>query len=76
MLNRDQIDAKIFENLKFRFSPQYKVINCRTRWIGQRDGRKFFSVRYFMTSLRFIGGVRYDKYEVFGKEARVLEDES
>lgn len=75
MLNRDQIDARIFENLKYRFSPQYKVLNCKTRWIGQRDGKKFFSVRYWLTSQRFIGGIRYDKYLVQGKEVSVLEDD-
>jgi hypothetical protein len=72
--NRDIIDARILNYFKSVLSPDYRVINVRTRWVGQRDGEKFFDVRYFVTSPRFIGGVRYDRVGVCDKEVRIQYD--
>lgn len=69
--NRDIIDARIFNFLKHSLSPDYKVINIRTRWVGQKDGEKYFDVRYFVISARFIGGVRFDRVGVCDKEVRL-----
>lgn len=73
-MNREQIDARIHNHFKYALSPHYKVINVRTRWIGQKDGTKYFRVRYFVTSDRFIAGVRYDTVEVRDKEIRTVYD--
>ncbi len=73
--NRDIIDSRIHNHLKHTLGGDYKVINVRTRWIGQKDGEKFFMVRYFVTSPRFIGGVRYEKVSVTGKEVRNVYDD-
>ncbi len=69
---RDIIDARIFNHLRHELSPHYKVINARTRWVGQRDGEKYFIVRYFTTSDRFIAGVRFDKVAVRDKTIRTI----
>jgi hypothetical protein len=74
-MNREQIDARIFNHLKYTYSPDYRVTGVRTRWIGQRNGERFYFVRYFLTSTRFIGGVRYDKVSVRDKEVRIVQDE-
>jgi len=75
--NRDIIDTRILNHLKHELYPHYKVINVRTRWIGQRNGEKIFQVRYFTTSSKFIAGVRFDMVAVDDRRVRTitLEDE-
>ncbi len=73
--NREIIDARIFNYLKHTLSPHYKVVNIRTRWIGQKEEERFYDVRYFVTSKRFVAGVRYERVSVTGKEVRILYDD-
>lgn len=72
--NRDIIDARILNFLKGKLSPHYKVVRVRTKWIGEREGEKFFDVRYFLTSARFLAGVHYDRVGVCEKEIRLIID--
>lgn len=73
--NRDIIDSRIFNYLKYSLSPDYKVVSARTRWVGQRDGEYYYTVRYFVTSKRFIGGIRYDTVGVRNKEVRLVRED-
>ena len=73
--NREIIDARIHTYLKHKFAPDYKVLGVRTRWVGHWKGENFYTVRYFLTSKRFIGGTRYDKVGVCDKEVRLVYDD-
>lgn len=75
-MNREEINARIFNHFKHELSPYYKVINVRTQWIGQREGIKFFRVRYFVTSSRFLGGVRFDTISIKDKTIKVLNSDT
>ena len=73
--NREIIDARIQTHLKHTFAPDYRVYGVRTRWVGQWHGENYYTVRYFLVSHRFIGGIRYDKVGVCDKEVRLIYDD-
>jgi hypothetical protein len=73
--DREIIDARIFAHLKHKLSPDYKLVTIRTKWLGQRNKTDYYRVRYFVTSTRFTGGVRYDNVAVREKEVSVVFDD-
>jgi hypothetical protein len=73
-MNREQIDDRIFTHYKHGFSPHYKIASLRTSWVGQRDKVKYFRVRAFLTSDRFVACLRYDMVSVKEKEIRIIEE--
>jgi hypothetical protein len=73
-MNREQIDARIYNHFKHEFSPHYKVTSIRTCWVGQQGKVKYFRVRAFLTSDKFVACLRYDMVSVQDKEIRIEED--
>jgi len=73
--NREIIEARIVNFLKRLHGPDYKVINARTRWIGNRGEESNYDVRYFITSTRFSGGVRHERVGVLDNTVRILYDD-
>ena len=53
----------------------YKVLGVKVRWLGKRNKEEVYAVNYFCTSHRFIGGGRYERIAIKGKEVYTIEDE-
>lgn len=73
-MTKQEAKERIQTYLKRKLYDRYSVFAVKVRWLGRRNDEETYAVNYFCTSHKYIGGLRYERIVIKGKEIWTIEE--